>query len=48
MQYAVELYYDNETEKKLFDLAQKVADENLSTKFMECLMIQRRFLHRRL
>lgn len=35
MQYAIELYYDKETEKKLFDLAQRVADENLSTKFIE-------------
>lgn len=33
MQYAIELYYDEETEKKLFALAQKVADEKLSTKF---------------
>ena len=35
MQYAIELYYDEETEKKLFALAQKVADEKLSTKFLE-------------
>ncbi|MCH5270354.1 MAG: 2'-5' RNA ligase family protein [Lachnospiraceae bacterium] len=35
MQYAIELYYDKETEKKLFALAQKVADEKLSTKFLE-------------
>lgn len=35
MQYAIELYFDEETEKKLLRLAQRVADENLSTKFLE-------------
>ena len=35
MQYAIELYFDKETEKKLSDLAQRVADEKLSTKFLE-------------
>lgn len=35
MQYAVELYYDAKLEKQLLDLAQKVADANLSTKFLE-------------
>lgn len=35
MQYAIELYFDKETEKKLLGLAQRVADENLSTKFLE-------------
>lgn len=35
MQYAIELYYDKNTEKKLFDLAKRVAEENLSTKFLE-------------
>ena len=35
MKYAVELYYDAETEKKLLYLAQRVADEHLSTKFLE-------------
>jgi len=35
MQYAVELYYDKGTEKKLFDLAQRIADEKISTKFLE-------------
>lgn len=35
MQYAIELYYDEETEKKLSALVQKVADEKLSTKFLE-------------
>lgn len=35
MQYAIELYYDEETEKKLFDLAKKISDEKISTKFLE-------------
>ena len=35
MQYAIELYYDIETEKKLLNLAQRVSDEKLSTKFLE-------------
>lgn len=35
MQYAIELYYDKETEEKLYKLAKRVADEKLSTKFME-------------
>lgn len=35
MQYAIELYYDKSTERKLFDLAQRVADEKLSTKFLD-------------
>ena len=35
MQYAIELYFDKETEKILFQLAQRVADEKLSTKFLE-------------
>ena len=35
MQYAIELYYDKKTENKLFDLAQKIADEKISTKFLE-------------
>lgn len=35
MQYAVELYFDKETENKLMDLAQRLADEKLSTKFLE-------------
>lgn len=35
MQYAIELYYDKETEKKLYDLAEMVANEKLSTKFLE-------------
>lgn len=35
MQYAVELYFDNEMEKKLSNLAQLVADTKISTKFLE-------------
>ena len=35
MQYAIELYYDKELEEKLYALAQRLADENLSTKFLE-------------
>lgn len=35
MQYAIELYYDKETENKLFELAKKIADEGISTKFLE-------------
>lgn len=37
MQYAIELYYDydKETEKKLYNMAQKIADEKISTKFLE-------------
>ena len=36
MQYAIELYYDKETEQKLFDLTHRMADEKLSTKFLAC------------
>lgn len=35
MQYAIELFYDAETEKKLFDLSKRIADEKISTKFLE-------------
>ncbi len=35
MQYAIELYYDKETEQKLFNLAKRIADEKLSTKYLE-------------
>lgn len=35
MQYAIELYYDKETEDKLYALSKRVADEKLSTKFLE-------------
>lgn len=35
MQYAVELYFDKETEDELFRLARRVADAGLSTKFLD-------------
>lgn len=35
MQYTVELYFDNETENKLFELAKKIAAEKISTRFLE-------------
>ena len=35
MKYAIELYFDKETEYQLFRLAQRVAEEKLSTKFLE-------------
>lgn len=35
MQYAVELYYDARTEKELFRLAERVAEEKISTRFLE-------------
>ena len=35
MKYALELYYDEETEKKLFDLSKRIADEKISTKLLE-------------
>lgn len=35
MQYAIELFYDAETEKKLLELANRIADEGISTKFLE-------------
>ena len=35
MQYAIELFYDAETEKQIFALAQKISDANLSTKFLD-------------
>lgn len=35
MKYAIEMYFDKETESKIMNLAQKVADNNLSTKFLE-------------
>lgn len=35
MKYAVELYYDKETEGKLFGLAKKVAAAGISTKFLD-------------
>ena len=35
MQYAIELYFDAETERKMMALSQKIADEGISTKFLE-------------
>lgn len=35
MQYAIELYFDKETEKKLYKLAIKIADAKISTKYLE-------------
>ena len=35
MTYAIEMYFDKETESKIMNLAQKVADAKLSTKFLE-------------
>lgn len=35
MQYAIELYFDEKTESQLMELAQKIADEKISTKFLE-------------
>lgn len=35
MQYAIELYFDKDTEQKLFHLAELVAEHGISTKFLE-------------
>ncbi len=35
MTYAIEMYFDKDTENKIMSLAQKIADNNLSTKFLE-------------
>ena len=35
MTYAIEMYFDKETEDKIMNLAQMVADASLSTKFLE-------------
>ena len=35
MKYAIELYFDEKIEKRLLDMAQKVADEKISTRFLE-------------
>lgn len=35
MKYAIELYFDPETEEKLMALSQRIADENISTRFLE-------------
>lgn len=35
MYYAIELYYDESTEKKLYRLIQKIAEEKISTKMLD-------------
>ncbi|NLD87948.1 MAG: 2'-5' RNA ligase family protein [Clostridiales bacterium] len=35
MQYAIELFFNEEMEKQLFRYAQRIAEEKLSTKFLE-------------
>ena len=35
MQYAIELFFNEEMEKKLFHYAQRIAEEKLSTKYIE-------------
>ena len=35
MQYAIELFFDEEMEKKLFHYAERIAEEKLSTKYLE-------------
>lgn len=35
MQYAIELFFDSKTEKKLFRYAKKIARKKLSTKYLE-------------
>lgn len=35
MQYAIELFFDQEMEAKLFTYARRIAKENLSTKYLE-------------
>ena len=35
MKYAIEMYFDQNTEDKIMSLAQKVADKGFSTKFLE-------------
>ena len=35
MKYAIEMYFDKNTEDKIMSLAQKVADHGFSTKFLE-------------
>ena len=35
MKYAIEMYFDRETEGKIMALAQKLADSQLTTKFLE-------------
>ena len=35
MQYAIEMYFDPETERQMIGLSQKIADAGISTKFLE-------------
>ena len=35
MKYAVELYFDEDTEEKIFALARKIAEAGISTKFLD-------------
>ena len=35
MQYAIELFFDQATERKLFHLAERIAEENISTKYID-------------
>lgn len=35
MTYAIEMYFDKETEEKIMSLARKIAYAGLSTKFLE-------------
>lgn len=35
MKYAIELYYDEDTENQLFQLSKEIADKKISTKFLE-------------
>ncbi len=35
MTYAIEMFFDNETEEKIMSLAKKIADAGLSTKYLE-------------
>lgn len=35
MQYAIEMYYDDVTEKVIYDLAIKIAERGISSKFLE-------------
>ena len=35
MQYAIELFFDEEMEKKLFRYAERITEEKLSTKYLE-------------
>ncbi len=35
MQYAIEMYFDRDSEQKIYDLVYKIADKNISKKFLE-------------